>query len=116
MVYTIVKVLVTATLIVAISEVSRRSTLLGSILASLPLVSLLAILWMFVEKQGTERIAAFSVGVFWLVLPSLLFFLILPLLLRADWNFWASLGVASAATVLAYFGMLTVLPRLGITL
>ncbi len=112
----LVKVLVTATVVVAISELAKRSTLLGAVIASLPLTSLLAFVWMHLDGAGSEKIAALSGGIFWLVIPSLPLFLILPLLLRTGWNFWGSLLIACAVTVAAYFATVWMLDRSGVKL
>jgi hypothetical protein len=114
--YTALKVLLTAVLVVAISEAAKRSTLLGGILASLPLTSLLAFIWLYVETGDTAKIADLSVSIFWYVLPSLVLFIVLPLLLARGVDFWLSLIVASALTFAAYVLMTTVLARLGISL
>lgn len=98
----IVKVVVSALVIVAVSEIAKRSSFWGAVLASLPLTSLLAFVWLHVETGDAERIAALSLDIFWLVLPSLLLFLLLPLLLRAHWGFWPGLAVSCAATAAAY--------------
>jgi hypothetical protein len=109
------KVLLTAILAVAISEVSKRSTLLGGIIASLPLTSLLAFVWLYGETGDTAKIANLSNSVFWYVLPSLVLFLVLPLLLVRGFGFWLSLGIASALTFLAYLLMTALLSRFGVT-
>jgi len=110
------KVLLTAVLVVAISEVSKRSTLLGGIIASLPLTSLLAFIWLYGETGDTAKIANLSNSIFWYVLPSLVLFLVLPLLLARGFGFWLSLGIASALTFLAYLLMSALLARFGVTL
>jgi hypothetical protein len=76
MLYTAIKVLLTAVLVVAISEAAKRSTLLGGILASLPLTSLLAFIWLYGETGDTGKIASLSVSIFWYVLPSLVLFIV----------------------------------------
>ena len=101
----LIKVLISALLIAAVSEIARRSSLLGALLASLPVTSLLAFMWLYRETGDTEKVAALSADIFWLVLPSLVLFLLLPVLLRHGWNFWASLGLSSAATAIAYAAM-----------
>ena len=111
-----VKVLVTACLVVAVSEIAKRSSFWGALLASLPLTSLLALVWLFVDTGDTERVAALSRGIFWLVLASLPFFVLLPSLLRAGWSFWAALGVACAVTAGAYMGLAWALSRVGVRL
>ena len=113
---TLVKVLVTAVVVVAISELAKRSSLWGALLASLPLTSVLAFVWLYLDTRDSTRVADLAQGIFWLVLPSLLLFLILPWLLRAGWTFWPSLVVASAATAASYGTLIWALTRAGVRL
>jgi hypothetical protein len=110
----IVKIAVTAVLVVAITEVAKRSSLMGAVLASIPLTSVLAMIWLYADTGDAEKVAQLATGVFWLVLPSLALFIALPLLLRAGWPFALSLAIACTLTVAAYFLMLAVLRRFGI--
>lgn len=110
----IVKILITAAVVVAVAEIAKRSTLWGAALASLPLTSLLAFVWLYLDTGDTRRVADLSQGIFWLVLPSLLLFVVLAFLLRSGWAFWYSLGVSCVVTAAAYFAMLWSLERLGI--
>jgi hypothetical protein len=110
------KVAVTAAVVVAISEIGKRSSLWGAILASLPLTSLLAFVWLYLETGNTQGIANLSQSIFWLVLASLPLFLALPFLLRSGWPFWPSLGLACAVTIGAYFALVWVLGRLHVQL
>ena len=98
----LIKVLVSALLVAAVSEVARRSSLLGALLASLPVTSLLAFIWLYRETGDAQKVAALSADILWLVLPSLLLFALLPMLLRQGWNFWLSLATSGAATAVAY--------------
>ena len=113
MIETIVKVLVTSVLVVAISEAAKRSMLLGAILASIPITSVLAMIWLYADTRDSEKIAALATGIFWLVLPSLLLFIALPLLLRGGVPFVPSLIASIALTVAGYFAMVALLARLG---
>lgn len=113
-VYYLIKILVSAVLVAAISEVAKRSGFWGAVLASLPITSVLAMIWLYVDTKDVQRIDQFSTGVFWLVLPSLVLFVALPLLLKAGWNFYASLLTAMALTVAAYFGMSYLLKAAGV--
>ena len=115
MTFYLVKLLVSAGLIVAISEISKRSGYVGGLVASLPLVSLLAIGWMWFETRDAANIADFSRSVFWFVLPSLLFFLLLPWLLPRL-GFYAALAIACIATAAGYALLAAALARAGITL
>lgn len=101
----LIKVLISALLVAAVSEVARRSSLLGAVLASLPVTSLLAFIWLYRDTGDTTKVAALSADIFWLVLPSLLLFLLLPMLLRQGWSFWSSLASSCAATAVAYGAM-----------
>jgi hypothetical protein len=83
----IIKITVTSIIIVAISEVAKRSSLWAAALASVPLTSLLAFVWLYAETRDAERVAALSQSIFWLVIPSLPMFLLLPMLLRSGNNF-----------------------------
>lgn len=111
-----VKVMLSAVIIVAVSEIAKRSSFWAAALASLPLTSLLAFFWLHLETGDPERIAALSHGIFWLVLPSLVLFVVLPLLLRAGWSFWPSMALSSAATAAAYGAMVWVLSKAGVQL
>jgi len=104
MFYLVTKFAVTALIVVFVSELAKRSTLAGALLASIPTVSVLAMIWIYVETRDTARLAAFSVDVVWLVLPSLVLFAVLPVLLRLGVGFWWSLAAAILATAFAYWG------------
>ena len=96
--YYVVKVIVSAALIVAISELSKRSTFVGALLASIPIVSVLAMIWLYVDTRDAGQVAALSRSVFWLVLPSLVLFVLLPPLLERGYSFYGSLAVSMGAT------------------
>lgn len=112
--YYLIKILVTTLLIMAISEVSKRNSLIGAILASVPIVSLLAMIWLYEDTKSIEKVSALSTNVFWLVLPSLVLFILLPVFLKLGWSFYLSLLSSVAATVVSYFVMVSVLKYFGI--
>jgi hypothetical protein len=114
--YYLVKIVVTTILIVAISEIAKRSSLVGAILASVPLVSVLAMIWLYIDTKDVNKVSALSSSVFWLVLPSLALFLVLPQLLKYGLNFYLSLGVSVAITVVCYFLMVLALNNYGVKL
>ena len=116
MAYYIFKVVLTTGLIVAISEISKRTTFVGGLLASLPIVSYLGMIWLYVETGSQEKVADLSKSVFWLVLPSLPFFLLLPTLLKKTGNFYISFGSATVAMIGIYAVMLVTLRKFGIQL
>jgi hypothetical protein len=114
--YYLVKIVITTILIVAISEIAKRSTLIGAILASIPLVSVLAMTWLYVDTKDAEKVSALSTSVFWLVLPSLALFVTLPLLLKSGFNFYLSISISIVVTAGCYFLMVTVLNHFGVKL
>ena len=102
----LIKTLVTAVLVVAISEIGKRSSLAGALLASLPLTSLLALIWLYHDTGDAMQAAGLARGIFWLVLPSLAFFLVFPAGVKAGWSFWPSMGAGIGATLVAYGALL----------
>lgn len=107
----ILKVAVSALMIVAVSEVAKRSTLWGALIASLPLTSVFAFIWLYLDTGDTAKIGSLSIGIVWLVLPSLLLFIALPFLLRHGVGFWLSLLMSCALTAIAYSGTSWLLAR-----
>ena len=116
MLYYALKVIISALLIVAVSEIAKRSTGFAALVASLPLTSLLAFIWLHMDASPPERIAELSSQIFWLVLPSLLLFLLLPFLLKHGLSFWVSLGLSMAVTAGCYIALLPLLRRMGVNL
>jgi hypothetical protein len=113
MLYYVLKIAISAAVIVAVSEIAKRHSAVAALVAALPLTSLLAFVWLHLESTPNERIAQLSFDIFWLTLPSLALFLALPLLLRNGWGWWPSLGLAVGATIVCYLGLLPLLRRLG---
>lgn len=110
----IVKVVLTSVIVVAASEAAKRSAVMGALIASLPLTSVLAIVWLYAETRDVEKVAALATGIFWLVLPSLTLLIALPLLLRNGVPFAPSLLISIALTVASYLAMLVLLRWFGI--
>jgi hypothetical protein len=114
--YTIIKIIITSLFIVAISELSKRSSLLGALLASLPLTSVLAMLWLYIDTEDVTKVSDLATSVSWLVIPSLIFFISLPILLKNGLNFYLSMGLSMSVTAGCYFLMITILTRYDIKL
>jgi len=108
------KIIISAVLIVAIAEVAKRSSMLGALLASLPVTSILAFVFLYVDSKEIAKVSALSMDIFWLVIPSLTLFLVLPVLLKKGMNFYLSLLIACALTVVSYTVMIALLKRLGV--
>lgn len=116
MAYLIAKTLLTALAVAAISELSRRYSMVAALLASLPLTSILAFVWMYAEQKDAAAVTQLSYSVFWLVLPSLAFFLLLPLLLKTGTNFYLALLLSCMGMALFYGAYIYALRRMGVSL
>jgi hypothetical protein len=112
--YYLVKIAITTLLIVAISEIAKRSSFVGAILASVPLISVLAMVWLYIDTKDVAKVSALASSVFWLVLPSLALFVALPLLLKHGFNFYLSIGISIGITVGCYFLTVAVLSYYGV--
>lgn len=115
MAWLITKYLLTAAMVVLISEIAKRSDKLGAFIAALPLVTVLALIWLYVEHAPQEKIANHAWYTFWYVLPTLPMFLLFPWLL-ARWGFWPALGACVVVTVICFSAFALVLRRFGIHL
>ena len=116
MLYLVVKAAVSGIIVALVSEIARRSPGWGGLLASLPLVSVLGMIWLWRDTHDPVRMAAHAEATFWFVLPSLPMFLLVPGLLRNGFGFWMALSAGSLLTMALYAAMFAVAPRLGIAI
>ena len=100
----------------AAAEIARRQPGIGALIASLPLVSVLGMIWLWSAKPDPETMAQHAQATFWYVLPSLPMFLLIPMLLRRGMAFWPALGLGCALTIGLYLAMTAVGPRFGLKL
>jgi|TARA_B100000929_G_scaffold122632_1_gene97114 hypothetical protein len=116
MAYLAVKIFITSAIVVITSEIAKQSSFLGSILASVPLVSVLAMTWLYIDTKDVLKVIDLSRGIFWLVIPSLTLFLVLPILLKYGISFYASLFISIVTTVVSYYLLILGLNQFGIKL
>jgi hypothetical protein len=116
MLYLAVKALISGALIAIASTLARRYPGFGALVASLPLVSVLGMIWLWNDKPDTEIMAAHAGATFWYVLPSLPMFLLMPVLLRHGLGFWLSLALGCGLTIALYAAMTWIAPRFGLQL
>ena len=112
----ITKYAVTAFVIVVVSEVAKRSDKLGALISSLPFVTILVMIWLYIEKQGSQKIANHAYYTFWYVVPTLPMFLIMPWLMTKGVNFWLSLGICALVTIICFIITTVIARRFGINL
>ena len=108
------KIGLTALIIFAVVQVSERNTLLAAVLASIPIVSVLAMMWMNHEGQSATEIAGFAKDIVWFVIPSLLLFIVMPQLIERGWEFYPALGAGLATTVIGYILMVQFMEKYGL--
>lgn len=116
MLYLVVKAALSGVIIAIVSELAKRNPGLGALVASLPLVSVMGMIWLWRDRPDAENMAAHAGATFWYVLPSLPMFLAIPALLRAGVNFWIALALGCALTVALYSLMIWAGPRFGLRL
>jgi hypothetical protein len=116
MLYLLAKAAISGVIIALVSEIAKRQPGFGALVASLPLISILGMLWLWRDTHDTTRMATHVEATFWYVLPSLPMFLIVPALLRRGVNFWMALGVGCVVTIGLYLGMTAIGPRFGLKL
>ncbi|WP_267388646.1 DUF3147 family protein [Sphingomonas sp. GC_Shp_3] len=116
MLYLALKAAVSGILIASASTIAKRYPGFGALIASLPLVSVLGMIWLWGERPDAANMAAHSQATFWYVLPSLPMFLLIPALLRNGASFWAALLIGCLLTVALYAAMTWLAPRFGLQL
>lgn len=114
MMYLVLKAAITGTVIVAVSEIAKRSSLLAAILASLPLASIVALIFLYTDTKDVVAVRGLSTGIFWMVLPSLFFFWVFPHLLKLGIPFYVSVAAASLGMFVVYWVYLRALQQFGI--
>ena len=116
MLYFTIKALLSGLIAASVSEIARRYPGWGGLVASLPLTSLMAILWLWRDTGDVGQVASLSAGTMWFILPSLPLFLIIPWLIRSGLGFWAAFGIGIAITLALYAAFFWFAPRVGIAL
>jgi hypothetical protein len=116
MLYLIIKAALSGAIVAAVSEIARRYPGWGGLLASLPLTSLLAMIWLWRDSHDPERVAELTAGIFWFILPSLPLFLVMPWLLRSGVAFWLAMAISVAGTLAIYALWFWAAPRIGVKL
>ncbi|MDY6923431.1 MAG: DUF3147 family protein [Pseudomonadota bacterium] len=116
MIYLVVKALLSGVIIAIVSEIAKRSPGFAALVASLPLVSVLGMIWLWRDTSDPDRMAAHAGATFWYVLPSLPMFLLIPFLLKRGVAFYPALAAGCALTVVLYLAMVWVAPKFGLSL
>ena len=112
--YIILKLIISSGIITLVSEISKKSSLFGGLIASIPMISILSMIWLYIDSKDIEKVKDLSISIFWMVIPSLTLFLSLPILINIGFNFWYSLIIASILTIGFYILTILILSFYGI--
>jgi hypothetical protein len=116
MLQTVIKLLLSSGIIVIVSEIAKKNTFIGGLMASIPLVSVMAMVWLYIDTKDIENINALSKSILWMVVPSLALFISLPVLLKSGVNFYISMGISILVTMGCYWLTIAALAKFGIKL
>ena len=103
--FQIIKILISAFIILVATEVSKKSTLLSSIIIAIPLVSIVSLTWIWFETKDLNKISTLSTQIFWFVIPSLPMFLLLPFFLNKGLSFYISMIISCGITIILFYIM-----------
>jgi hypothetical protein len=112
--YAFAKAALSGALVVLVSEAAKRNPSWGGLIASLPLISILAFVWLWTDTKDIPRVAAQADSTFWFVIPTLPMFVAFPWMLRHGAHFWTALGASCILTIILYSGTVWLLPKIGI--
>lgn len=115
MIYIFIKILITAIVVTLVSEIAKRSSLLAGLLASIPLTSFLAFIWLYWETKNTQKVIDLSNSILLMIIPSCVFFIIFPIVLKLQISFIFSIIISMITTAIAYWLFVTILNKFEIS-
>ena len=110
--YLVIKTLISALIIVFVSEIAKKYTWAAAVLVSIPLTSLLAFIWLYYDTKDTQKVIDLSLSTIVMTLPSIIFFIVLPIMLKLKHNFTFSIVVAILSTSVAYLIFISIIKKL----
>lgn len=116
MFYLVFKAALSGIIVAVVSETAKRYPGFGGLIASLPLVSVLGMMWLWHDTHDPARMAAHVSGTLWFIAPSLPMFVLIPYMLKRGVAFWPSLAVGCVLTMALYAAMVWAAPRFGVKL
>lgn len=112
----LIRALLSGLIVALVAAIARKQPAMGALIASLPLISILGMIWLWRDTHDAANMARHAEATFWYVLPSLPMFLLIPVMLRSGYGFWPSLAAGCLLTVLLYLGTVFVAARFGVKL
>ena len=101
-IYTLLKLLLSSSIIVLVSEIAKKDNLIGGLIASIPVVSVLSMIWLYIDTNDINKVKALSNGILWMVVPSMSLFIVFPFLINFGIKFYLSLTISILTTMVCY--------------
>ena len=101
-IYTLLKLLLSSSIIVLVSEIAKKDNLIGGLIASIPVVSVLSMIWLYIDTNDIDKVKALANGILWMVVPSMSLFIVLPILINYGIKFYLSLTISILITMVCY--------------
>ena len=108
-----IKVFISSAIIVLVSEISKRDNLLGGLVASIPIVSVLSMIWLYIDTNDIDKVKALANGILWMIFPSMSFFIVLPILINCGIKFYLSLTISILITMVCYLSTISFMNYFG---
>ena len=97
-----IKVFISSAIILLVSDIAKRDNLLGGLVASIPIVSVLSMIWLYIDTNDIDKVKALANGILWMIFPSMSFFIVLPILINYGIKFYLSLTISILITMICY--------------
>ena len=101
-IYTLLKLLLSSSIIVLVSEIAKKDNLIGGLIASIPLVSVLSMIWLYIDTNDIDKVKELANGILWMIVPSMSLFIVLPILINFGIKFYLSLTISILITIVCY--------------
>ena len=101
-IYTLLKLLLSSSIIVLVSEIAKKDNLIGGLIASIPIVSVLSMIWLYIDTNDIDKVKELANGILWMIVPSMSLFIVLPILINFGIKFYLSLTISILITIVCY--------------
>ena len=86
--FIVTKIFITAIIITAITEISKKSVSVGGLVAAMPILTIIALFWFYYEKKDNMFLAGFTKAVFAGFPMTIMFFIPTIYLFKKGYNFY----------------------------
>ena len=108
-----IKVFISSAIIVLVSEIAKKDNIIGGLIASIPIVSVLSMIWLYIDTNDIDKVKALANGILWMIFPSMSFFIVLPILINCGIKFYLSLTISILITMVCYLSTISFMNYFG---